>query len=104
MKVSLVSDYAEDQFSINSHLKSLQEECSKRKPDYTLIEDKMMRTFRYRITYVSTHSVAETLTCFPPLRQANELLNEAKRLGISMATLKEFLITRKSGIMEIVLK
>ncbi|CAL1261218.1 unnamed protein product, partial [Larinioides sclopetarius] len=103
MKVSLVSDYAEDQFSINSHIKALQEECLKRKPD-CLIEDKMMRTFKYRIAYVSTHSVAETFTCFPPLRQANKLLNEAKRLGISMATLKEFLITRKSDIMELILK
>ncbi|CAL1289490.1 unnamed protein product [Larinioides sclopetarius] len=33
MKVPLLSDYAEDQFSINIHIKVVQEECLKRKPD-----------------------------------------------------------------------
>lgn len=72
-QVQQSSEYEEDDFSVNIHIKVLQEECKKRHQNDDIIRDKMDRTFLHRAKYITTHSVTETLTCFPPLQQTNEV-------------------------------
>ncbi|KAG8196378.1 hypothetical protein JTE90_009594 [Oedothorax gibbosus] len=101
MKVQDLSEWEEDQFSIDVHIKELREECQKRKPNADLIQDKMARTFTYRVSYITTHSVAETLNCFPPLKQTNELIIEGMRLGVTEADMKQFLIQKKTSLLHL---
>lgn len=108
-------------------MKILQEECLKKKPCDELIQDKMMRTFEHRAAFITSHSVAETLQCFPPLQHTTEVysftitanyfvsnlksltihflvlqfLNEVKRLGITENALRDFLISKRNSISQL---
>lgn len=64
-----VEDDGEDEHSIAQHVKCIQIEAKKLRPNLDLIRQRLKRTKKYRAEYISQHSTKEVLCQFPCFRQ-----------------------------------
>ncbi|KAK7175612.1 hypothetical protein R3I93_002520 [Phoxinus phoxinus] len=69
-------DDGEDEHSIAQHVKCMQMESRKLRPNLDLIRQRLKRTKKYRAEYISQHSTKEVLCQFPCLRRPIFLLEE----------------------------
>lgn len=62
-------DDGEDEHSIAQHVKYMQMESRKLRPNLDHIRQRLKRTKKYRAEYISNHSTKEVLCQFPCLRR-----------------------------------
>lgn len=58
----------EDDFSISQHISKMKTECEKKKPNISMLQDKMKRTDRERDVYIKERTTQEILIQYPALR------------------------------------
>ncbi|XP_067273064.1 sterile alpha motif domain-containing protein 3-like [Pseudorasbora parva] len=75
---SIADMTTEDEFSIRQHISKMNTECEKKKPNISMLQDKMKRTERDRDVYIKEKSTQEVLIKYPALRLPAIIFSEMK--------------------------
>ncbi|XP_067300112.1 sterile alpha motif domain-containing protein 3-like [Pseudorasbora parva] len=75
---SIADMTTEDEFSIRQHISKMNTQCEKKKPNISMLQDKMKRTERDRDVYIKEKSTQEVLIKYPALRLPAIIFSEMK--------------------------